>query len=247
MIYIATERMMRKWTGPIYAFYHPIPDIESVNDTKTGKTRRAHTFSCYNRGCKHKVRRYLDTGDRSSTSNLMRHAVSCWGTDAVKAAQGHGTAKAARDAVTTPSKRDGDIALAFERKGKGKIMYSTRQHTKTKVSFQPFAIVEDDGFKGLMKTGRPEIYLPSQATVSRDVKRVFLRSRKRIAKFLQEYDGDLNFQTDNWTSPNHKAYMGTTVTLEHRGEMLTFVLDMVEVAKVLVSPRNHLKHNLTRF
>ncbi|KAL1711392.1 hypothetical protein EV715DRAFT_159773, partial [Schizophyllum commune] len=159
------ERMMRKWTGPIYAFYHPIPDIESVNDTKTGKTRRAHTFSCYNRGCKHKVRRYLDTGDRSSTSNLMRHAVSCWGTDTVKAAQGHGTAKAARDAVTTPSKRDGDITLAFERKGKGKITYSTRQHTKTEVrsetvrwvaeSFRPFAIVEDDGFKRLMKTGRP--------------------------------------------------------------------------------------------
>jgi hypothetical protein len=36
-----------------------------------------------------------------------------------------------------------------------------------------------------MKTGRPEYYLPSRSTVSRDVKEVFKRVRKRIAKMLQ--------------------------------------------------------------
>jgi len=36
-----------------------------------------------------------------------------------------------------------------------------------------------------MKTGRPEYYLPSHSTVSRDVKEVFMRVRKRIAKMLQ--------------------------------------------------------------
>jgi hypothetical protein len=40
-------------------------------------------------------------------------------------------------------------------------------------SLRPFAIVEDRGFKSLMKTGRPEYYLPSQSTVSRDVRLVF--------------------------------------------------------------------------
>jgi hypothetical protein len=50
---------------------------------------------------------------------------------------------------------------------------------------RPFSIVEDPGFRCLMKTGRPEYYLPSHSTVSRDVREVFKRVRKRIAKMLQ--------------------------------------------------------------
>jgi len=33
-------------------------------------------------------------------------------------------------------------------------------------SMQPFSIVEDEGFKVLMKTGRPEYYIPSPCTVA---------------------------------------------------------------------------------
>jgi hypothetical protein len=50
---------------------------------------------------------------------------------------------------------------------------------------RPFQIVNDRGFKTLMKTGRPEYHLPSAETVSRDVKGVFVRVRQRIAKMLQ--------------------------------------------------------------
>ena len=50
---------------------------------------------------------------------------------------------------------------------------------------QPFSIVEDSGFHVLMKTGRPEYYIPSRLTVARDVKRVFQATRERIAKMLQ--------------------------------------------------------------
>lgn len=52
-------------------------------------------------------------------------------------------------------------------------------------SLRPFSIVKDSGFLTLMKTGRPGYYIPSPSTVSRDVKLVFARSRKRIAKLLQ--------------------------------------------------------------
>jgi hypothetical protein len=52
-------------------------------------------------------------------------------------------------------------------------------------SVRPFSIVEDRGFLMLMKTGRPEFYIPSASTVSRDVKLVFGRTRERIAKMLQ--------------------------------------------------------------
>jgi len=46
---------------------------------------------------------------------------------------------------------------------------------------RPFSIVEDDGFKMLMKTGRPEYYIPSRRTVARDVKHVFQKTRVTIA------------------------------------------------------------------
>ena len=52
-------------------------------------------------------------------------------------------------------------------------------------SMRPFSVVEDRGFRSLMKTGRPEYYLPSRSTVSRDVKEVFKKVRERIAKMLQ--------------------------------------------------------------
>ena len=50
---------------------------------------------------------------------------------------------------------------------------------------QPFSIVEDRGFKSVMKTGRPGCYLPSRTTVSRDMQLVFVRTCNCIAKMLQ--------------------------------------------------------------
>ena len=49
---------------------------------------------------------------------------------------------------------------------------------------RPFNIVNDRGFRSLMKTGQPEYYIPSPSTVSRDVRQVFVRTRNRISKML---------------------------------------------------------------
>jgi len=81
-----------------------------------------------------------------------------------------------------------------------------------------------------MKTGRPEYYIPSLATVSHDVKKVFANARKRIAKMLQEHEGTLSFATDAWTLPNHKAFVTVTVHFENNGVPLCMILDVVEVA-----------------
>ena len=87
------------------------------------------------------------------------------------------------------------ITVAFEQKGKGKVNYSHRQRTKTEArakivrwvaeSKRPFEIVADHGFQSLMKTGRPEYYIPSPTTVSRDVKKIFVNVRKRMVAMLQ--------------------------------------------------------------
>jgi hypothetical protein len=46
---------------------------------------------------------------------------------------------------------------------------------------------------------------------------------------VQEYEGALNFATDAWTSPNHKAYIAFTVHFKHEGSPMLMLLDLVEV------------------
>jgi hypothetical protein len=42
----------------------------------------------------------------------------------------------------------------------------------------------------------------------------------------------LNFATDAWTSPNHKAFVAVSVHFEKDGKPICLILDVVEVAKV---------------
>ena len=67
--------------------------------------------------------------------------------------------------------------------------------------------------------------------VSRDVKQVFIHACKQVANMLQEYKGQLNFATDAWTSPNHKAFVVFTVHFAHEGVPVSMLLNLVEVAK----------------
>ena len=159
------------------------------------------------------VRRFLDTWDAKSTSNLHRHVKACWGKDTVSATDDTSDLKTAREALSKWKDLNGTITAAFERAGKGRVTYNHRQHTKaesryvltfpainkmTKIliysaefvqwvaeSKCPFQIVNDRSFRSLMKTGWPECYIPSAETVSRDVKKVFVRVRDRIATMLQ--------------------------------------------------------------
>ena len=82
-----------------------------------------------------------------------------------------------------------------------------------------------------MKTGRPDYHILSEQTVSHDVKQVFIHACKRVANMLQEYEGQLNFATDAWTSPNHKAFVAFTVHFAHEGVPVSMLLNLVEVAK----------------
>jgi len=159
------------------------------------------------------VQRFLNTKDSTSTSNLQKHVESCWGKDALEAGMAAGTAKDACESVVKEIKGSGSITAAFERKGKGQVTFSHWQHTKTETKsvmlpsqapvlyliilcraeivhrvaedLRPFKIVEDHGFQKLMKTGRPEYYIPSPSTVSCDMRLVFVNAHKCIAKMLQ--------------------------------------------------------------
>jgi hypothetical protein len=120
---------MQEWTSPIYVFFKQTPRIDYVEG------RRAHVFMCAAGRCKGKngrdVRRFLDKGDRKSTSNLRKHAKTCWGSEAVEAADNTRDVDAAREILSKAKKRDGSITTEFKRIGKGKVTFSARQHTTT--------------------------------------------------------------------------------------------------------------------
>ena len=64
--------------------------VEPMSEvTYSPEGRRAHEFHCASSHCRGKgangqiVRRYLNTSDRKSTSNLKCHAITCWGSKTV--------------------------------------------------------------------------------------------------------------------------------------------------------------------
>ncbi|KAL6302647.1 hypothetical protein BKA93DRAFT_736322, partial [Sparassis latifolia] len=119
------EALMEDWRSPIYTFFEPTPVIEYI------KGRRVHTFKCAAQSCKRTVRPYLDTSNAKSTGGLRKHAKACWGEDAVTVADEAKDVDEARTAVVKGLLENGSITAAFERKGKGKVTYSHRQHTRT--------------------------------------------------------------------------------------------------------------------
>ncbi|KAI9067826.1 hypothetical protein FKP32DRAFT_1608155 [Trametes sanguinea] len=175
-----TENFKKSIKSPAYAFFQvSLPHVHSK--------RPYFVFTC--RSCNHTINRYMDTKDAKSTGNLLKHARECYGHSVVGRIMEAKTLKDAR-AATQSFLEDGKITSVFQRKDKGKVTYSHRQHTHTETrveivrwvaeSLRPFNIVNDRGFRTLMLTGRPGYRLPSAATVSRDRISDFLRVRSVI-------------------------------------------------------------------
>ncbi|KAG0692126.1 hypothetical protein DFH29DRAFT_985933 [Suillus ampliporus] len=111
--------LKKDWNSPIYAFYHPVPDVGYH------KGRYYHEFKCTTMSCKKGVHHYLDKKDVKSTSNMQKHVKLCWA-----------KTKNANEARTIISRAiDGSITASFECKGKGKVTYSHQQHTRTEMNF----------------------------------------------------------------------------------------------------------------
>lgn len=78
------------------------------------------------------------------------------------------------------------------------------------VDCTPLSIVENDGFKQLMKTTVPLYNLPSRTTITRlmDAKYEALRAKVQLA--LQEVTS-FTITCDNWTDVSNQSYMGITI------------------------------------
>ena len=75
-------------------------------------------------GCKFTSRQYLDTKDKASTGNMLKHIKKCWGNKAWMAASECHNAAQARSIVTQLTPSLGSITTSFSQKGKGKVLYS---------------------------------------------------------------------------------------------------------------------------
>lgn len=122
---VLVARLMTAWDAPVYAFYEPIPAIEVVG------SRRCHVFKCTAVGCTQKIRRFLDTNDKGSTSNLRSHSKKCWGEEAFAKAYEVKNVVHVRAALSKlKSAPNGNIAAIFSNmESKGVVSYMHRQHT----------------------------------------------------------------------------------------------------------------------
>ncbi|KAJ7800236.1 hypothetical protein B0H14DRAFT_2306543, partial [Mycena olivaceomarginata] len=196
------------WTSGVYQFFRD--DVKEETDD-TG--RRFQFFKCAALGgCKHAKKGVVRfqtnadgtrAGDRSSTSNLKKHAIKCWGKDVVNGRLNN----------VDPKQRDSNIFAAFSRADQRPKRAAHRVHTEAELrahlvrwvaeSNRPIRIVEDREFREILAAGRPELNIHGRHTLARDLSAAYERCRAHVQSLLEEYPGRLSFTTDAWTSPNH--------------------------------------------
>ncbi|KAF9004430.1 hypothetical protein BDZ89DRAFT_967071, partial [Hymenopellis radicata] len=227
--------------SPLYGFYEP--DVKIIRkDTDRGKDVPHETFKCCK--CGTRVYRNTTTKDKSSTSGLRSHAESCFGVEAVKAARESNDLDATRDLVKKAVKHKQGVLTGLFKSliHKGKEIYSTMPLTNAETraecvrwcaeNYRPFKVVADRAFKKLMRTGRPQTYIPHPTTVSRDTKTLFAKTRRRLAKKFKTLQSRVHIVLDAWTSPNHKAFVAYKAHWEEDGEIVSTVLDFRELGEV---------------
>ena len=125
-------QLQKEWDSPIYTFFKPLPTIEYIQG------RRSHVFECGATKCgcwTHFVRRFLDTSDARSTSNLRHHAKICWSDEAVNAADSTQDIKATWATLDSLKTRNGSIMDAFQKVSQGKAVYNIQQFTKIEARY----------------------------------------------------------------------------------------------------------------
>ncbi|VDC02336.1 unnamed protein product [Peniophora sp. CBMAI 1063] len=158
--------------------------------------------------------------------------------------------QAKRALAWVPSSPLVDTFGSFTRKNAGKRSYSTLPLTKDEMRAEcvrwivkkkcPFDIVADDPFQSIMKAGRPSLWIPSPSTLHRDTLECFKWGRRAVSSKLKALPTRLNYGSDEWTSPNHRALMAMSVCYEKESNTVEHLLDVVHV------PYSHTGVNLSK-
>jgi hypothetical protein len=131
--------MRKKWQSAVYAFFEP--DIRIEYEAKGGARRKCHIFSCAGGHCSTRIKRYLNTKDAQSTSNMRKHVVKCWGREVLAAAEGEDNMKERRR-IANDYLRTGKITTFFKRRAEGRVVtYSVIQHTRPEIRYVTHSIL----------------------------------------------------------------------------------------------------------
>lgn len=98
-------------------------------------------------------------------------------------------------------------------------------------SNHPMAIIKDHMFKILMWAGQASLVIPTHICLWDNVLTCFEKCHNIISKLLWECKGRISFETDCWTSPNHRTLTAFIAHFESEGCIASFVADIVEVAE----------------
>ncbi|KAJ3765115.1 hypothetical protein FB446DRAFT_655704, partial [Lentinula raphanica] len=141
--------------------------------------------------CGEKMRQGLKTGDRGSTGNMREHVKKCWDEEALEAVA-NSTLEEARNGVKELSKGNKQHSPQSSRLSNNGTSCTQHRSNHSVVtvrwvaeSARLFRIVQDRCFRWLQKEGRPNQYVPSKATVARDVKTLYEAAKEQLAKELQ--------------------------------------------------------------
>jgi len=116
-----------------------MPSLDRLQPLCTSRAIRCTSSSVLRVTARPRLDSSANTGDISSTSNLCRQAIRCWGDEAVAAADKTTNARIAREALSN-KEPNRSITAAFEGVGKGRVTYSHRQHTKAEARYIPFSL-----------------------------------------------------------------------------------------------------------
>ncbi|KAE9387866.1 hypothetical protein BT96DRAFT_837084 [Gymnopus androsaceus JB14] len=176
----------KKRKSPIYAFFNANPNVEFANDGMAEYL----VFHCST--CRVPIKQGLKTSDKASTGTLIQHAKSCWGDKAVSAVQQSKSIDKARDALKNSERKvkvNLPLLFVLSRDGPSHFQHSRPQRNLyarwVSESARPFHVVQDHCYRWLQKEGRPEHYIPSRETVSRDVKKLYNYTKEKLSSELQ--------------------------------------------------------------
>lgn len=90
---------------------------------------------------------------------------------------------------------------------------------------RPMLIVKDEAYVEQLKMFNQGVQIPSDTTVSRDIKCVFQVAQTHVKEFLAQIPGKKHQSMDGWSSPNVISVLSNTITFLQGDKVKTITLD----------------------
>ncbi|CAE6455658.1 unnamed protein product, partial [Rhizoctonia solani] len=92
---------------------------------------------------------------------------------------------------------------------------------------RPFSSVTSDLRQAEVQLLRPGTQLPTAATISNYVRRIYIGASVDVAEYLQNIPGALHLAVDGWTCPTSESYLGVIVFWLEGREMWRAILEFI--------------------